>query len=133
MESVRFREVRVKVFDREKAVVESKVSEHVYQCGDEEEPWDITDELIASFQEERRCKKRGGQSAKILRRTTIPVGSMKFVACRVGSKQRGTVLVRPIRCSLPGKELCVPSCLVSIEKGIVGVPVLNLSTGTLHL
>jgi hypothetical protein len=133
MKSVRFGEVRVKVFDRKKAVVESKVSEHIYQCGDEEEPWDITDELIASFQEEGRCKKRSGQSAKILRRTTIPVDSLKFVACKVGSKQTETVLVRPIRCSLPGKEFCVPSCLVSIEKGIVSVPVLNLSTGTLHL
>jgi hypothetical protein len=65
----------------EPAVVESKVSEHIYQCGDEEEPWDITDELIASFQEEGRCKKRSGQPAKILRRTTIPVDSLKFVAC----------------------------------------------------
>ncbi|KZR97200.1 Uncharacterized protein APZ42_008061, partial [Daphnia magna] len=63
----------------------------------------------------------------------IPVDSLKFVACRVGSKQTGTVLVCPIRCSFPGKEFCVPSCLVSIKKGIVSVLVLNLSTETLHL
>ncbi|KAI9549130.1 hypothetical protein GHT06_005710 [Daphnia sinensis] len=132
--SVRFGEVRVTVFDQRKAAVDSKVSERAYQCGDEEEPWDITDELIASFQEEGRYRKRrGGQSAKILRRTAIPVDSLKFVACRVGSKQTGTVLVRPIRCCFPGKEFCVPSCLVSIKKGIVSVPVLNLSTQTLHL
>ncbi|KAI9549704.1 hypothetical protein GHT06_006414 [Daphnia sinensis] len=133
-EKISSKEVRVTVFDRRKAAVDSKVSERAYQCGDEEEPWDITDELIASFQEEGRYRKRrGGQSAKILRRTAIPVDSLKFVACRVGSKQTGTVLVRPIRCCFPGKEFCVPSCLVSIKKGIVSVPVLNLSTQTLHL
>ena len=42
------------------------------------------------------------------------------------------MLVRSLRCSFPGKEFCVPSCLVSVQKGVVYVPVLNLSAKTLY-
>ena len=55
--SVRFGDLNVKVF-RSNAISGSVVSEHTYQCGEEEEALEISDELICSFQEERRKRKK---------------------------------------------------------------------------
>lgn len=126
-ESVRFGDVRVKFF-KKNSLVGSTARERVYSYGEKEEAFNVSDELICSFQEGRPRKRTCGKTAKVLWRTRIPSESLKFVPCKLNQEHTGTVLVRATRCSFPGKEFCVPSCLASIRKGVVYVPVLNLST-----
>jgi hypothetical protein len=134
--TVSFGLVRVREFhsDTFKPISDDVKSDFVFECkGKEEESFGVSDDLICSFQEEGRIKnKMCGQRAKVQWRTNVPSESLKFVRCKVKGKKSGTVLVQPNRNSFPGKEWCIPSCLVCIEKGIVYVPVLNLSGATLE-
>ena len=134
--TVSFGLVRVREFysDTFKLISDDVKSDFVFECkGKEEESFGVSDDLICSFQEKGRLNnKMCGQRAKVQWRTNIPSESLKFVRCKLKGKKSGTVLVQPNRNSFPGKEWCIPSCLVCIEKGIVYVPVLNLSGATLE-
>ncbi len=93
----------------------------------------MSDDLICSFQEKGKRRNRVcGQQEKVQWRTNVPSEALKFVRCKMKGKENRTVLVRPNRNSFPGKEWCIPSCLVRIEKGVVYVLILNLSRVTLE-
>ena len=125
--TVQFGKATVRVFDADKVMAKATVKEEVKEIGEE---FSVSDELISSFIAEGKNKRTCGQAAKVVWRTTIPPDALKFIECRV-NQESGTVLVHPFRNSFPGKEFCVPSCLVNIRKGRAMVPVLNISPATL--
>ena len=101
---------------------------------DEDEGPVISDELIEDLKKDRAPgRDQGAQVVKLKKRVTIPSGSMVFIKMELGCKKTGTAMIKSRRCSKPGHEWVVPSCLVTVTEGKFKVPVLNLTQSPLRL